>query len=286
MAFEFLCTSCGLVHRGMPAFGADAPLSYYAVPREERATRCALTADSCVIDRNSYFVRGCIEIPVKGEEDPFSWGVWVSLSEANYKEWLDFHSEEKRSHKGPYFGWLNASLKPYPKTMNLKTRVHLRNGGIRPLIELEPTDHPLAVEQREGISGTRLAELYALMMHGEDDEMAEAVPSMDRQGEQDDTTDWPFDQPRNCATVVSKSILDRSRPILHVSHDEDDHGWQFLDGVSEELEDLALVGLGHVLEIDPAIVELADLAAGFQATRAGFGEKWVIEQTPPSEDGD
>lgn len=52
---------------------------------------------------------------------------------------------------------------------------------------------------------------------------------------------WPFDQPRNCAAVFSKSVLDRSRPILHVSHDEDDHGWRFLDGVSEELDDSALV---------------------------------------------
>lgn len=97
---------------------------------------------------------------------------------------------------------------------------------------------------------------------------------------------WPFDQPRNCVTVFSKSVLNRSRPILLVSHDEDDHGWQFLDGVSGELKDLALAGLGHVLEIDPAIVELADLAPGFQATRTGLGEKWVIEQVPPGEDVD
>jgi hypothetical protein len=97
---------------------------------------------------------------------------------------------------------------------------------------------------------------------------------------------WPFDQPRNCATVFSKGVLNRSRPILLVSHDEDDHGWQFLDGVSEELEDVALAGLGHVLEIDPAIVELAKLAPGFQARRMGPDEKWVIERTPPDEDDD
>ncbi|WP_093081447.1 hypothetical protein [Variovorax sp. OV084] len=97
---------------------------------------------------------------------------------------------------------------------------------------------------------------------------------------------WPFDQPRNCATVFSKSVLNRSRPILLVSHDEDDHGWQFLDGVSGELEGLALAGLGHVLEIDPAIVELADLEPGFQATRAGPDEKWVIERAPSQEDED
>ncbi|MGJ7608914.1 hypothetical protein ACSFA7_31570 [Variovorax sp. LT1R20] len=94
---------------------------------------------------------------------------------------------------------------------------------------------------------------------------------------------WPFDQPQNCATVFSKSVLDRSRPILLVSHDEDDHGWQFLDGVSDELEDVALAGLGHVLEIDPAIVQLADLAPGFQATRTSPEEQWTIERVRPDE---
>jgi len=101
-----------------------------------------------------------------------------------------------------------------------------------------------------------------------------------------DIMKWPFDQPRNCATVFSKSVLDRSSPILLVSHDEDDHGWQFLDGISEALDDLALAGLDHVLEIDPAIVELADLAPGFQAAREGPGAKWVIERVPPDKEED
>jgi hypothetical protein len=33
---------------------------------------------------------------------------------------------------------------------------------------LEPTDHPLALEQRNGISVDRVAEIYAIMMHGRD----------------------------------------------------------------------------------------------------------------------
>jgi hypothetical protein len=33
--------------------------------------------------------------------------------------------------------------------MLLKTNVHTRARGLRPTVELEPTDHPLAVEQRE-----------------------------------------------------------------------------------------------------------------------------------------
>lgn len=168
MGFEFRCQTCGEIHKGMPGFGADAPLSYYAVPEAERASRCKLGSDDCVIDRASFFVRGCLEISVHGADKPLIWGVWVSLGEQSFIEWLKAFEQEHRSHVGPFFGWLNAWLKPYPETINLKTRVHLRDQGLRPWIELEPTDHPLALEQRNGISVDRVAEIYAIMMHGRD----------------------------------------------------------------------------------------------------------------------
>jgi hypothetical protein len=160
----------------MPGFGAIAPLNYYAIPEPQRASRCDLGSDDCVIDRNSFFVRGCLEIPVHGADEPLIWGVWVSLSEQSFKAWLKVFEEEHRSHVGPFFGRLNAWLKPYQDTMNLKTRVHLRDHGLRPLIELEPTDHPLALEQCNGISIHRVAQIYAIMMHGTDRTTEDVAP--------------------------------------------------------------------------------------------------------------
>jgi hypothetical protein len=49
--------------------------------------------------------------------------------------------------------------------VNLKCHVRPRSGRQRPLIELEPTDHPLSVEQRDGISIDRLLEIYAINGH-------------------------------------------------------------------------------------------------------------------------
>lgn len=168
MTFSFKCNACDQIHEGMPTFGSDAPLSYFEIPESERALRCELGTDDCVIDDEYFFVRGCIEIPVHGQDEGFSWGVWVSLSHASYSEWIKYFDEKNRAHVGPFFGWLNAWLKPYPNTINLKTRLHLRNDGIRPYIELEPTDHPLAIEQHEGICVARVAEIYAIMMHESD----------------------------------------------------------------------------------------------------------------------
>jgi hypothetical protein len=158
--FRFECTSCGDWHEGMPTFGAAAPLYFYAVPAAERGERCVLGSDTCVVDREFFFVRGSLELPVHGASEPFAWGVWVSLSKANFDRFLACFGERTRSHIGPFFGWLSAELPLYPSTENLKTHVHLRDEGIRPYIELEPTDHPLAIEQRHGISAERVTEIY------------------------------------------------------------------------------------------------------------------------------
>jgi hypothetical protein len=149
----------------MPAFGAEAPLTYYSIPVEERGARCVLEGNTCVIDQQYFFVLGCLEIPVHGEVEPFSWGVWVSLSKNSFDQFMACFESPKRSQIGPFFGWLSAELPLYPSTENLKTRAHLRDNGIRPYIELEPTDHPLAVEQRTGISTERVAEIFAFYEH-------------------------------------------------------------------------------------------------------------------------
>ncbi|MBA3727485.1 MAG: DUF2199 domain-containing protein [Armatimonadetes bacterium] len=165
--FRFRCVSCDEWHEEMPTFGAEAPLYFYSVPTGDRDSRCILESDTCVVDREHFFVRGCLELPVIGERELFSWGVWVSLSKDHFDDFVACFNTPKRSHIGPFFGWLSAELPLYPSTENLKTRVHLRDNGIRPYIELEPTDHPLAVEQRNGITVDRVAEIYAYCVHSQ-----------------------------------------------------------------------------------------------------------------------
>ena len=163
--FTFKCRTCGDVHEGIPSFGWDYPIQYLEVPEAERSHRCVLTADTCTINDEWFFVRGCLDIPIAGEDQPFSWGVWTSLSQQNFAHFQELYGESQRSHHGPFFGWLCSHIRIYPATLNLKTRVHLRDDSLRPFVELEPTDHPLAVEQREGITPDRVAEIYERMIH-------------------------------------------------------------------------------------------------------------------------
>jgi hypothetical protein len=154
----------------MPTYGYEFPIYYLDIPETERDVRCELTTDTCVIDNEMFFVRGCVEIPIHGEKEPFIWGVWVSLSKKSFDRFLVLYEVAERDTEEPFFGWLNGCFADYAtEDVNLKTQVHLRNNDTRPYIELEKTDFPLSVEQHEGIPKERLIEIYSLMKHGNRD---------------------------------------------------------------------------------------------------------------------
>ncbi|MEV6775240.1 DUF2199 domain-containing protein [Streptomyces syringium] len=127
---------------------------------------CLLSSDQCVIQAQHYFLKGLIEIPVIGSDSVFSWGVWVSLSCENFVRAADRWDAAGREADEPYFGWLSTDLSLYsPSTINLKAHVHTRPVGQRPLIELEPAEHPLAVEHRRGITLHRAREIAETVLH-------------------------------------------------------------------------------------------------------------------------
>jgi hypothetical protein len=66
----------------------------------------------------------------------------------------------------PAFGWFSNRLPFYPETVNLRTQVRPRTGGNRPLLELEPTAHPLAADHMSGISIGRAQAIAEAAMHG------------------------------------------------------------------------------------------------------------------------
>ncbi|MFB6830585.1 DUF2199 domain-containing protein [Streptomyces hydrogenans] len=145
-------------------YTAEAPAVWDAAFAD--AEDCLLSADQCVVLGQHYFVKGLIEIPVIGGDEVFSWGVWVSLSRENFARAAELWDTPGRESERPYFGWLTTDLPVYPSpTLNLKTHVHTRPVGERPRVELEPTDHPLAVEQRTGISLDRVREIAAAVLH-------------------------------------------------------------------------------------------------------------------------
>ena len=92
---------------------------------------------------------------------------------------------------------------------------------------------------------------------------------------------WPFDQPRNCATFTMRQVLDGSEPILLVSHDEDDNGWQFIGTSDALVDDTKLVCLEEIVRLDPTVLEVSDLPPGWQAFRGEVGGEWTLRKRPP-----
>jgi len=146
----FRCTVCDKIHDELPDVGADKPDIWFDIPEAERATRIKLTSDTCVVDDEFYLIRGVIRLPITDEPEVFGFGVWVSQKKENFVTYLANYNTSKI---GPFFGWLCTNIRFYDAgTMHLKTMAHFQDGNKRPLIEVEPTDHPLAVDQREGIT--------------------------------------------------------------------------------------------------------------------------------------
>jgi hypothetical protein len=165
MQYSWTCQCCGNQFNELPLdFAPTAPGPWLALTEDERSARGKIDSDICVIDRQQFFVRGCLEIPIVNHDRAFVWGVWISVARSSLERILDLWNVEIRDSEPPLFGWLCDTISCYPNTYGLKTNVHLRNDGKRPFVMLEPTNHPLAIEQRTGISLGRVEEIVAALL--------------------------------------------------------------------------------------------------------------------------
>lgn len=165
------CRSCSGSHSGIFDLASAHPDQWQG--SEEYSPNDAvlsetnfLSKDFCVLENEHFFVRCVLEIPLRGlEGEHFGFGVWSTLSKKNFDLYVKSFSDGVVDGLGPWFGWFSNQLKGYPDTLNMKCQVHPQGGRQRPRIELDAVDHPLAVEQREGMSYDRLLEIYVANGH-------------------------------------------------------------------------------------------------------------------------
>lgn len=154
---SYKCATCGKEHLDLPDIGFEKPDPWFAIPENERTARTQLTADTCIINDEEYFIRAVLLLPVIGYSHDFGLGIWVSQKRENFFTYLDNYDS---AEIGPFFGWLSTEIGYYKEsTYLLKTMVHFRGGNSRPIVELEPTEHPLSVAQRTGISFNEALEI-------------------------------------------------------------------------------------------------------------------------------
>jgi hypothetical protein len=168
---KWRCSCCGQTHGGLFDLvlakpdawpGADKPRPNWEVATSSNI----LTEDFCILEGEHFFVRCLLRLPLVDKPDSsLTFCIWSTLSRANFDLYLDTFDGGEQGGLGPWFGWFSNRLIGYPDTFNLKCHVQPRADRQRPLIELEPTEHPLAIEQRAGITFDRVLEIYALSGH-------------------------------------------------------------------------------------------------------------------------
>ena len=166
---SYVCSVCGERHSDLPlCFGSEAPWRGLINDPSEFEARVELNDDLCVVDKKYFFIRGHIELPIRGTEKSFAWSVWSSLSESSFRAINETWNETGRENQEPYFGWLSTSIACYAEnTINLKLSVQNQPVGQVPQFFVRSEDHQLFAEQSEGIEWSRVEEIcHELLQNG------------------------------------------------------------------------------------------------------------------------
>ena len=173
--FQFKCADCGDIHRGSPSFAWDKPGEYFMVPEHLRKERVTLNDDLCTITlpgaevETEYYIRTILEIPIHGCDEPFTWGLWVSQSEDSFRRYQETFNEDQSGDGS--FGWLGVWMRPYDRRAGNNTTEYLAcdvewgHKNTRPTVFLHECDHPLYIDQRDGIEWDRAIEISTQIIH-------------------------------------------------------------------------------------------------------------------------
>jgi hypothetical protein len=135
----------------------------------ERGERAEVEDDWCrLLDRSSetrHFVRGLVNLPVRGDSDDFRFGVWVEVSSPDFERLEELWHDPEGSETAPVFGALANELAPYVGTVDLPVALQLRDVEILPAVILLDAEHPLGADQRNGITVEAADRLAETVLH-------------------------------------------------------------------------------------------------------------------------
>jgi hypothetical protein len=162
---KWKCRHCGQAHDDMPVcFGIEAPWRAL-VSGEVFHSRVELSDSWCVVGDEHFFVRGHIEIPIINHATPLTFSVWSSLSEENFNRRQDRWNDPDRGDDPPNFGWLCSPIRPYDPVLHLPLLVQDREPGMVPLFTVTQIDHPLAIDQNNGITIAQWHKMALSLLH-------------------------------------------------------------------------------------------------------------------------
>ena len=164
----FTCDVCGETHAGETRdIRMGLPQPIFLLDEHEREELARVGDDSAVLrdrDRERFFVRALLELPIAGEEGYFGYGAWIEVSEPDFAALRELWDDEDGWRSEPFPGTLANELSPYAFTEGLPVRIRLRDVQLLPLVDLEDGEHELVRAQRNGISQHRAHQLAATVV--------------------------------------------------------------------------------------------------------------------------
>ena len=156
----YVCQYCGETHEDLPLdIAFDKPGAYLALPARQRKSACRISADWCIINRERFFIRGCVFIPVPEISDHFVWGVWAEVPAHVFERYLALY-EQDGTQERPYRGMLSVEREPrYAGMDGLLVNVQFSTAEERPSFTLLPSNHWLHRDQQNGINLHRVQEI-------------------------------------------------------------------------------------------------------------------------------
>jgi len=166
LACGFECRICGEHHDVLPlSYSVKAPKAVLGIAADELEKRVVITPDQCVIDGKNFYLRGRIPVPIIGLDEPFIWGVWAEIGPKDFIRTIKQWKVEGREAMQPFPGWLDSEISIFGDTINVEVDVWTQRVGRRPHFILTDQDHPLALEQRDGMTLLRAEQIAEQMLH-------------------------------------------------------------------------------------------------------------------------
>ncbi|MFZ6758630.1 hypothetical protein ACO0K9_15610 [Undibacterium sp. Ji50W] len=91
-----------------------------------------------------------------------------------------------------------------------------------------------------------------------------------------------FDISYDTVVITSTYVTAEKMPLLYISHDFDEEEgdvWQFHCGNGDYTANrMQLVRLETIINLDPTVIDVADLPVGYGAKRLSIDQPWIYAQ--------
>lgn len=157
---SFECGVCGEVHEGLPLdYAYGLPDEVFALSYLDRYRRSRSNADLCTLDESRFFIRCVLPVPFSDTDQKYVWGIWAEVTRDQHDQYV--HGFYDDLSQAPAFSAKIANDLPrYPATNGLEVLVQFQSSDSRPALRFgAAASHPLAVEQRFGITRSRHHEI-------------------------------------------------------------------------------------------------------------------------------